>query len=606
MICGKKWLFYGIAAVFSVVFIVSGLACSSSKPPNRHVSPLPPPTQAPQPAQASVQQMDINDVIERAARGVEGALPQGTKIAVINFVSPSETFSNHVIEELIGVLVMGRKVTIVDRRSLALIREEMELQLSGAISDESAQAIGRQLGAQSIITGSLTNMGTYYRFRVKVINVETAAIETQPSFNLQNNEQIAFLLGGVGTKATAVIAAPASAVPQTAPAARTLVSNAVPAPTGLKAEARSVAEIHLVWNVVAGATTYKVYRSTSERGTYTFIGYANSTDYADNSGITPNTAYYYRVSAVANELEGIQSIGVNAKTPQAPITPPGSTLAEQLAWIATQAGNGVTYDIVVNNDMSIGPTTISTGGRNITINIRSENSKRPVTIQLTGQGHLFTVDANITLILRDIVLKGHANNNRALILVGPAKLILESGAKITENTSYSFGGGVIVDGGTLELSDGAEISGNTANRGYSTYNVFVDYIDGSGIYVKNRGNVIIRGGTITKNKGNGIYAENSTVNMSGGIISKNGIGGSKMDGSKKAGVAVVKGSAFIKKAAPGSDTSGIIYGTIGENANGWAISRDNIKSTSDPKRARNTTLGHYDEISTDSNENWGQ
>jgi hypothetical protein len=72
----------------------------------------------------------------------------------------------------------------------------MNLQLSGDVSDDSAQAIGKQLGAQAIVTGSLTNLGNTYRFRVKVINVETARIEAQFSYNLGNNQQVAFLLNG--------------------------------------------------------------------------------------------------------------------------------------------------------------------------------------------------------------------------------------------------------------------------------------------------------------------------------------------------------------------------------------------------------------------------
>ena len=145
------------------------------------------------------QQLNLDTVIERSAKAIEDILPQGTKVAVLNFVSTSETFSDYVIEELSGKLVNDRKITIVDRRDLALINQEMNLQLSGNVSDESAQAIGRMLGAQSIISGTLTNMGTFYRFRIRVINVETATIQTQVSLDLRNDEHVAFLLGGSPT-----------------------------------------------------------------------------------------------------------------------------------------------------------------------------------------------------------------------------------------------------------------------------------------------------------------------------------------------------------------------------------------------------------------------
>ena len=158
----------------------------------------------------SAQQISIDEAVKNAARDVEESLPQGTTVAVLNFASPVAEFSEYVIEELTGELVIGRKVTIVDRNSLALIREEMNLQLSGDVSDESAQAIGRMLGAQSIITGTLTNMGTFHRFRIRVINVETAAIQTQVSLNLLNDAQVSFLLGGSP-------ASPPSAPPDSTP-----------------------------------------------------------------------------------------------------------------------------------------------------------------------------------------------------------------------------------------------------------------------------------------------------------------------------------------------------------------------------------------------------
>ena len=84
------------------------------------------------------QQMNLGTVIDRAARAVEETLPQGAKVAVLNFASPTDAFSNYVIDELTGELVESRKVTIVDRGSLELIRQEMSLQLSGEVSDESA------------------------------------------------------------------------------------------------------------------------------------------------------------------------------------------------------------------------------------------------------------------------------------------------------------------------------------------------------------------------------------------------------------------------------------------------------------------------------------
>ena len=144
----------------------------------------------------SAQELSLREVIVRSARDVEEALPQRTMVLVLNFSSPSETFSDFVIEELSGELIDGGKIIIVDRRNLAHIREEMNLQLSGDVSDESALSIGKLLGAHYILSGSLTDMGNNYRFRIRIISVETAAVQKQISLNLKNDSQVEFLLGG--------------------------------------------------------------------------------------------------------------------------------------------------------------------------------------------------------------------------------------------------------------------------------------------------------------------------------------------------------------------------------------------------------------------------
>jgi hypothetical protein len=329
--------------------------------------------------------------------------------------------------------------------------------------------------------------------------------------------------------------------------------------------------------------------------------------------------YYYKISVTVPEGEGGQSAAVNARTLQAPVTPPGATLVEQLAYIRNNAGDGTVFNIIVNNNEYIGPQTVSTMGRNITVNIRSVSSSDVKIIQLEGQGYLFSVDAGITLKLQDIVLRGHSTNNRALVAVGNGTLVLNSGTKITQNTNTtSNGGGIYVNGGILEMNDGAEIIGNEVRS---------DYAFGGGIYVMNRGNIIIKGGVISENgtytgilnpwwdksDGGGIYITgNSTVTMTGGIISKNiatGRGpGMGYDSSTRGGGVYIhdNGSSFIKRAnPPGSSSSGIIYGGgTGTDANTTGGQGHAIHRNWGSLKNRNTTLSGFDEISTGNDVGW--
>jgi len=204
-----------------------------------------------------------------------------------------------------------------------------------------------------------------------------------------------------------------------------------------------------------------------------------------------------------------------------------------------------------------------------------------------------------------------STNNKALVAVGQGKLIINSETNITLNknmntSSSSRGGGIYVDGGILELNEG-RITENFA------------FIAGGGIYVENKGSVIIHGGIISENitqtgdiscrGGGGIYITgNSTASMNGGTILKNQCvhytGSILIPYGNGGGIFIENGSSFTKRATSGN-SSGIIYGGTGDTANtctnngGYAIYR-----SFGSKNSRNTTLGGYDEISTNSDEGW--
>jgi TolB-like protein len=120
-------------------------------------------------------QDDLTDAIRAASDVLKEKVP-GNKVAFLNVTSKSPDLSEHIIEELINNGVNDGVYTVVDRQNLSQIQQEMDFQLSGEVNDASAQSIGQKLGANVIVSGSITTVGSNYRFRVRAINVETAAI----------------------------------------------------------------------------------------------------------------------------------------------------------------------------------------------------------------------------------------------------------------------------------------------------------------------------------------------------------------------------------------------------------------------------------------------
>lgn len=73
--------------------------------------------------------------------------------------------------------------------------------------------------------------------------------------------------------------------------------NKLSAPTGLNAS-KDDDQIYLTWNSVSGASSYKVYRSSSSSGSYSSIGVVTATNKYDSSPLTGFN--YYKVTALNN------------------------------------------------------------------------------------------------------------------------------------------------------------------------------------------------------------------------------------------------------------------------------------------------------------------
>jgi TolB-like protein len=170
--------------------------------------------------------MTLDDALYEAAEYIEGRLQRGTKVVVFNIDSNRRNLSDYLIEELTINMVDNGQLTVVDRSNLELLQQEMDFQMSGEVSDESAQDIGKKLGAQSIVSGSISAVGEQYRLRLRILEVETAKVQGMQSYNIGMDAVLTSLIGGGRSRGS-------TAVAQAAPAAA-----AAPAASSTKPEKR--------------------------------------------------------------------------------------------------------------------------------------------------------------------------------------------------------------------------------------------------------------------------------------------------------------------------------------------------------------------------------
>jgi hypothetical protein len=248
--------------------------------------------------------------------------------------------------------------------------------------------------------------------------------------------------------------------------------------------------------------------------------------------LSPNTTYYYKVSAFdynSYDESSMSSVYGYATTSEGGLTatPSNLSLAESLTWISNNAVEGGAYTITLNADESIAPQTLYYNDKSVSITLDGGSVER--TVSLSSTGSLFTIYSGVTLTLENnVTLQGRSDNTSSLVQMSGSywyssgALVMNDGSKITGNTSYGYGGGVYVSDGTFTMN-GGEISGNTSSSSYGG-----GY--GGGVYVSS-GTFTMSGGEISGNtvsttsyyaaNGGGVTVSSGTFEMSGGEISGN-------------------------------------------------------------------------------------
>jgi TolB-like protein len=153
--------------------------------------------------------VSLDNAISGAAEEFSYNLKRGSKVAIVSIRADASRMSNYLIEELNLTITRQRVFTLVDRVQIEGVQRDFNFRISEDVSDATAQAIGKKLGAQVVVTGSFESVGNYYRFRVRAIEVDTAAIAAVYSANVQNDQAVASLMGVGG--ASSVSSAPAVA-----------------------------------------------------------------------------------------------------------------------------------------------------------------------------------------------------------------------------------------------------------------------------------------------------------------------------------------------------------------------------------------------------------
>jgi len=133
---------------------------------------------------------DVQTALKETAEQFSASLKEKSVVAIIGIYSESPALTDFMLDELTLQFVKLKKLTIADRANLEAIKKEMSFQLSGEVGDESIQQLGAKIGAETVIQGTLKQLGksARYTLTIRALDVTTAAVTDMYRANVEPNK----------------------------------------------------------------------------------------------------------------------------------------------------------------------------------------------------------------------------------------------------------------------------------------------------------------------------------------------------------------------------------------------------------------------------------
>lgn len=125
-----------------------------------------------------------------------------TNLAIVEFPDLDgrvSHFGKYVAEELTTRLFITRRFNIIERQLLNQLLAEQNLGQSGLIDVNSAAQIGKMLGVDAIVTGTITDLGNNIRINARLIETASASVFAVASVTIEKDDQIQTMLSRTQT-----------------------------------------------------------------------------------------------------------------------------------------------------------------------------------------------------------------------------------------------------------------------------------------------------------------------------------------------------------------------------------------------------------------------
>lgn len=177
-----------IFLLVALTLLLASTAITQKNKPNRT---LPQPNPTPQ--------VSLEQRLGELSRDISDELTdkQKTTVAIADFVNlngNSSNFGKFLAEELVTRLYKTRKLKVIERQRLDKVIAEQKLSLTEIIEASSAKRIGRILGVDAIVAGTISELGNNFRINARIISTETGELLAAAGATIAKDQEVCSLI----------------------------------------------------------------------------------------------------------------------------------------------------------------------------------------------------------------------------------------------------------------------------------------------------------------------------------------------------------------------------------------------------------------------------
>lgn len=151
---------------------------------------------------AQISGLQLDNALSNLTTQIASSMAEGgeKKVAVTEFSDlegQSTGFGKYLAEELITRLFRTGKFEVIERRLLDKVVSEQKLSLTGFIDPSSAKELGKILGVDAIVAGTIADLGTSLKINARIISTQTGSIFAVAATEITKDEIVKKLMGQV-------------------------------------------------------------------------------------------------------------------------------------------------------------------------------------------------------------------------------------------------------------------------------------------------------------------------------------------------------------------------------------------------------------------------